>query len=166
MATWEIYFRIEKIDLDGFPASPKAKIGASVSYGGKVYCPVQLVRARDIDTLNLNWTFQYQPELDQILTVTVYKSRIFKKSSTIGGLVIDLSSFRPDMICHRCYTMEPVDGISGPRITCTLHMDEQGSGRFNGVDEPCQVSQAMVDEELRRAEEKLQEEIRQQRGEN
>lgn len=162
----EIHFRIEKINLDGFPASPEAKIGASVSYGGKVYNHVELIKAKEIETLNLNWSFAINPAYEQKLTITLYKSRILKKSSIIGGLVIDLSAFRADVVYHRQYTMEPVDSTSAPQITCTLHIDELAAGRFNAMDDPNSVSQAMVDEELRRAEAELAEELRQQREGN
>ena len=159
----EIYFRIEKINLDGFPASPEAKIGVSVSYGGKVYPQVELMKAKEIDTLNLNWSFDIHNDYDQKLTITIYKSRILKKSSVIGGLILDLSAFRPDMVYHRFYTLEPVDSTSAPQVTCTIHIDEQAAGRFNAMDEPNAVSQAMVDEELDRAEAELEKELRERR---
>ena len=93
----EIHFRIEKINLDGFPASPEAKIGVSVSYGGKVYPQVELIKSKEIDVLNLNWSFEVQPDYEQKLTITIYKSRVLKKSSVIGGIVLDLSAFRPGL---------------------------------------------------------------------
>ena len=140
-----VSFRVEKIDLDGFPATPKSKVSLSCKYGGK-YGHMAIVKTKTLSLLDIKWTFELTDDSQQEMIVTLFKSHMFKKDYVIGGLALDIGKFSRNYVCHRVYEMQAVDGIAKPKITCSVHVDEVGASPFCAPKEPDQApnNQEMV----------------------
>ena len=136
MSGQRVYFRVERVDLDGFPASPQSKISFSCSYCGKTSDKVEFVKTKKLQRLNLIWEFKTNPSQRQELIMTIYKSHMFKRDYVIAGLALDISLFPQNFVCRRTYEMEPVDGMAKPKVTCSIQVDTVGTSPFCAPEEP------------------------------
>lgn len=130
-----VYFRVERVDLDGFPATPKSKVSFTCGYAGKTSDQIEFVKTKKLHRLNLQWEFKANTSSQQELILTLLKSHMLKKDYVIGGLALDLSLFPRNFVCHRTYEMEPVDGIAKPKVTCSIHLDDVGASPFCAPEE-------------------------------
>ena len=129
----EIFIRVLNVDIGSFPASNKADLKVCIG-PRQHYLDFAYTMKKNETNIPYTWKFYSKNNQRSSFVIALFKKRYFGYNSEIGKVELNLSSFEPNAVTTREFTLIPSNGNNNneysPRIRLSIHVNKNGSPAF------------------------------------